>query len=95
MGKKQDKMYKTIAAGLSLASPKHSGVSSEKPTWEFLFVQSCSSNNTATAKLIKSTLVKPSVKYKIIFVTKNVLDTHPAPTPAPAQADECESQVAA
>lgn len=92
-GKKQDEMYKSIAAALSLALLEHGWVSSEKPIGEFLFVQSCSSNNTTTAKLIKSVLVEPSVKYKIIFVTKNVLETHPASTPA--QADECTSQVAA
>lgn len=92
-GKKQDEMYKSIAAALSLALLEHSWVSSEKPIGEFLFVQSCSSNNTATAKLIKSVLVELSVKYKIIFVTKNVLETHPVSTPA--QVDECTSQVAA
>lgn len=68
-------------------------VSSKNPTGDDLFVQSCSSNNTATAKLVKSVLVKPSVKCKIIFVTKNVLETHPVPTPA--QADERTSRVAA
>lgn len=92
MGRNQHEMYKSITAGLSLASLEHSWVRSEKPTGKLLFVQSCSPN-TATAKVIKSMLVKPSVKYKIIFVIKNVVEAHPALTPA--QADEYTSQVAA
>lgn len=49
-------------------------------------MQPCPSDNAATARVIKALLVKPSVKQKIILVTKNVLETHPA------QADECTSQ---
>lgn len=78
---------KAFAAGLS---PSSLEVGSKSPNTEFLSVQSCSSI-TAPAKLTKSMLIKLSVKCKIAFVTKNVLETHPAP----ARADACTSQMAA
>lgn len=82
VGKSCGEMHGSIAAPLPLASLSVL----KKPTREFLFVQSCPSDNSATAKLIKSLLVKASVEQKIILVTKNVLETHPA------RADECTSQ---
>lgn len=84
-----DKVRCTNAFAAAL-SPSSLEVSSKSPNREFLSVQTRSSI-TAMAKLIKSTLIKLSVKSKITFVIKNVLETHPAP----AQADERMSQMAA